>query len=135
MTVEIQILIIMVGIFFFFLVAGFPMMIPLILAPVVIMALYIPNLDPLTIVQQLFTGVQIYSLLALRWQNCFWPVLYPVLLCSLCLLIIVIFTHVGIILKHHIELLKYRLLHMPDQVIHILCRGIPVIHHKTAVEG
>ena len=64
MTVEIQILIVMVGIFFFFLVAGFPMMIPLILAPIVIMAFYIPNLDPLTIVQQLFTGVQIYSLLA-----------------------------------------------------------------------
>lgn len=64
MSAEILILIVMVGIFFVFLVAGFPMMVPLVLAPVVIMAFFIPNLDPLTIMQQLFTGVQTYSLLA-----------------------------------------------------------------------
>lgn len=64
MTVEVQIVVVLVGILLFFLIAGYPMVIPMLVAPMVIMAIYLPSLDPLMIIQQLYTGVQSYSLLA-----------------------------------------------------------------------
>lgn len=43
---------------------GFPMMIPMIIAPLVVMLVYMPNVDPMMITQQLIAGVQPMVLLA-----------------------------------------------------------------------
>lgn len=64
MTVEVQIIVVLVSILLIFLIAGYPMVVPMLVAPMVIMAVYLPTLDPLMIIQQLYTGVQSYSLLA-----------------------------------------------------------------------
>lgn len=46
------------------LVLGFPMLLPLILAPLVTAAIYLPNLDPISFVQQMIVGVRPLSLVA-----------------------------------------------------------------------
>ncbi|MBU8905376.1 TRAP transporter large permease [Desertibacillus haloalkaliphilus] len=43
---------------------GFPMMIPMIVAPLVLMVIFFPNLDPMLLVQQMMQGISSYSLLA-----------------------------------------------------------------------
>ena len=46
------------------LVLGFPMLLPLILAPLVTAAIYLPNLDPISFIQQMIVGVRPLSLVA-----------------------------------------------------------------------
>ncbi|GEN53461.1 TRAP transporter large permease subunit [Halobacillus litoralis] len=46
------------------LLLNFPMMIPLMVAPLVIMFIYFPNLDPMILMQQFSTGIEPYVLLA-----------------------------------------------------------------------
>ncbi|PAB59232.1 TRAP transporter large permease [Anaeromicrobium sediminis] len=46
------------------LVLGFPMMVPMIVAPLVIVLMYFPNIDPQLLTQQLIAGVQPFVLLA-----------------------------------------------------------------------
>ncbi|MDC3414581.1 TRAP transporter large permease [Aquibacillus sp. 3ASR75-11] len=46
------------------LLLNFPMMIPLIVAPFIVMLIYFPNLDPMLMMQQLATGIESYVLLA-----------------------------------------------------------------------
>ncbi|WP_158737799.1 TRAP transporter large permease [Alteribacillus sp. YIM 98480] len=47
-----------------FLLLGFPMMIPLTLAPLVVVLIYFPNLEPFFMVQQMLEGISNYALLA-----------------------------------------------------------------------
>ncbi|WP_100400097.1 TRAP transporter large permease [Bacillus sp. FJAT-44742] len=47
-----------------FLFLGFPMMIPLILAPLVVVLFFFPNVDPIFMVQQMMEGISSYVLLA-----------------------------------------------------------------------
>lgn len=65
MGVDVQMVLIMLGILVVFLALGFPMVVPMLLAPITIMVLYLPTLDPMIIVQQLFAGAQTYSLMAI----------------------------------------------------------------------
>jgi tripartite ATP-independent transporter DctM subunit len=53
-------MLIMVILLFF----GFPMMIPMIIAPLIVLLIYFPNLDPMMLMQQLYAGVQPFVLLA-----------------------------------------------------------------------
>lgn len=46
------------------LLLNFPMMIPLMIAPLVVMFIYFPNLDPMILMQQFSTGIEPYVLLA-----------------------------------------------------------------------
>uniref|UniRef100_UPI000EFA1E71 TRAP transporter large permease subunit n=1 Tax=Proteus mirabilis TaxID=584 RepID=UPI000EFA1E71 len=46
------------------LVLGFPMMIPLIAAPLVVVILFYPNIDPIFMIQQMMEGISAYVLLA-----------------------------------------------------------------------
>ena len=57
-------LLIMVGVMCFFLILGFPMIIPLILTPVIVAAFYFPMLDPMNLVQQMLVGIRPLSLVA-----------------------------------------------------------------------
>ncbi|WP_096202561.1 TRAP transporter large permease [Bacillus sp. FJAT-45350] len=43
---------------------GFPMMIPMIVGPLVLVIFFFPNLDPMLLVQQMMEGISSYSLLA-----------------------------------------------------------------------
>ncbi|WP_252313613.1 TRAP transporter large permease [Sinobaca sp. H24] len=54
----------LVGIMFVFLMLGFPMMIPLILAPLVVVIFFFPNVEPFFMVQQMLEGISNYALLA-----------------------------------------------------------------------
>ncbi|MDE5415356.1 TRAP transporter large permease [Alkalihalobacterium chitinilyticum] len=47
-----------------FLVLGFPMLIPLIAAPLIVVILFIPNIDPIFLIQQMIQGISPYVLLA-----------------------------------------------------------------------
>ncbi|SFE94937.1 TRAP transporter large permease [Alteribacillus iranensis] len=47
-----------------FLVLGFPMMIPLILAPLVVVLIFFPNVEPFFMIQQMMEGISNYALLA-----------------------------------------------------------------------
>lgn len=47
------------------LVLGFPLMIPLLIAPIVVLTNYFPNIDPMMIIQQLYKGVSPFVLLAI----------------------------------------------------------------------
>lgn len=57
-------LLIMVGVMCFFLILGFPMIIPLILTPVIVASFYFPMLDPMNLVQQMLVGIRPLSLVA-----------------------------------------------------------------------
>ncbi|MCA0971115.1 TRAP transporter large permease [Halobacillus litoralis] len=46
------------------LLLNFPMMIPLMVAPLIVMFIYFPNLDPMILMQQFSTGIEPYVLLA-----------------------------------------------------------------------
>ncbi|WP_227764791.1 TRAP transporter large permease [Zhaonella formicivorans] len=48
----------------FFLILGFPMFMSMLVAPLIVMLLYIPQLDPALLTQQLIAGVQPFVLLA-----------------------------------------------------------------------
>ncbi|WP_209125573.1 TRAP transporter large permease [Alkalihalobacillus sp. BA299] len=47
-----------------FLLLGFPMLIPLIAAPLFVVMLFIPNIDPIFLIQQMIQGISPYVLLA-----------------------------------------------------------------------
>jgi hypothetical protein len=49
-------LLLMIGIMCFFLILGFPMIVPLALTPVIVAAVYFPLLDPMNLVQQMLVG-------------------------------------------------------------------------------
>lgn len=55
---------VMLGVMALLLVLGFPMLLPLILAPLVTAAIYLPNLDPISFIQQMIVGVRPLSLVA-----------------------------------------------------------------------
>lgn len=57
-------LLLMIGIMCFFLILGFPMIVPLALTPVIVAAVYFPMLDPMNLVQQMLVGVRPLSLVA-----------------------------------------------------------------------
>ncbi|MGD9822301.1 MAG: TRAP transporter large permease [Aminobacteriaceae bacterium] len=57
-------LLLMIGIMCFFLIMGFPMIVPLALTPVIVAAVYFPMLDPMNLVQQMLVGVRPLSLVA-----------------------------------------------------------------------
>lgn len=57
-------LLLMIGIMCFFLILGFPMIVPLALTPVIVAAVYFPLLDPMNLVQQMLVGVRPLSLVA-----------------------------------------------------------------------
>lgn len=57
-------LLLMIGIMCFFLIMGFPMIVPLALTPVIVAAVYFPLLDPMNLVQQMLVGVRPLSLVA-----------------------------------------------------------------------
>ncbi len=57
-------LLIMIGTMCFFLVLGFPMIIPLILTPIIVSAFYFPTLDPMNLMQQMLVGIRPLSLVA-----------------------------------------------------------------------
>ncbi len=57
-------LLMMIGVMCFFLILGFPMIIPLIIAPIAVAAVYYPALDPMNLVQQMLVGVRPLSLVA-----------------------------------------------------------------------
>lgn len=46
------------------LLLGFPMMVPMIMAPLVVLIMYFPNMDPSMMTQQLIAGIQTFVLLA-----------------------------------------------------------------------
>lgn len=54
----------LVGIMLVFLMLGFPMMIPLILAPLVVVIFFFPNVEPFFMIQQMLEGISNYALLA-----------------------------------------------------------------------
>ncbi len=54
----------LLGLMFAFLLLGFPMLLSMIVAPLVVLVNYFPNVDPLLITQQLIAGVSAYALLA-----------------------------------------------------------------------
>ncbi|OLO28607.1 C4-dicarboxylate ABC transporter permease [Alkalihalophilus pseudofirmus] len=47
-----------------FLVLGFPMLIPLIVAPLIVVLFFLPNIDPIFLIQQMIQGISAYVLLA-----------------------------------------------------------------------
>ncbi|MBF0705130.1 TRAP transporter large permease [Alkalihalobacillus hwajinpoensis] len=55
---------VMLLIMFILLFMGFPMKIPMIVAPIVLLIVYFPDLDPMVLTQQYFSGVQPFVLLA-----------------------------------------------------------------------
>lgn len=57
-------LLIMIGVMCFFLILGFPMIVPLILTPIIVAAFYFPMLDPMNLVQQMLVGIRPLSLVA-----------------------------------------------------------------------
>ncbi len=54
----------MIGVMCFFLILSYPMIIPLIIAPIAVAAVYYPALDPMNLVQQMLVGVRPLSLVA-----------------------------------------------------------------------
>ncbi len=54
----------LLGLMFAFLLLGFPMLLSMIIAPLVVLVNYFPNVDPLLVTQQLIAGVSAYALLA-----------------------------------------------------------------------
>jgi tripartite ATP-independent transporter DctM subunit len=57
-------LLLMIGIMLFFLALGFPMIVPLVLAPVVVAGAYFPGFDPMNLIQQMLVGIRPLSLIA-----------------------------------------------------------------------
>ena len=57
-------LLLMIGIMLFFLALGFPMIVPLVLAPVVVAGAYFPGFDPMNLIQQMLVGIRPLSLVA-----------------------------------------------------------------------
>lgn len=54
----------LIGLMFLFLLLGFPMMLSMIIAPLAVMLIYFPALDPILLVQQLVAGVSPFVLLS-----------------------------------------------------------------------
>lgn len=54
----------LIGIMFLFLFLGYPIMVPLIVAPLVVTIIYFPELNPMVLIQQFSLGIQTFVLLA-----------------------------------------------------------------------